>query len=233
MIYNEVNYKEFINYLKSLEDLKYKAFHSKLTLENNLIGIRTPILKKIAKDISANDIDSFIKCNKHEYYEEVMIHGLLIGYIKDFDIMTKYLDNYLKYITNWALCDLTCSNLKIFKKNQDKGFSYILKLINSTSPFTIRVGVVLLLNYYINDNYIDKIFDICNNIKNNDYYVLMSISWLISICFIKYQDKTLSYLEDNNLNTWTFNKAIDKIKDSKKVSKDVKLEINLLKKKGV
>lgn len=220
-------YNQFIKYLFSLQDTKYKEFHSKLTLENNLIGIRTPILKKIAKDISKTDYKSFLKYNQHEYYEEIMIHGLLIGYIDEFEETITYLDDYYKYITNWATCDLTCSNLKIFKKNLDKGFIYINKLIKNSNPWIIRVGVVLLLDYYINEKYLDKIFKICDKIKCRDYYVKMAIAWLISICYIKYPIVTKKYLNDNLLDDWTYNKAIQKIKESNRI--ESKKEIELLK----
>lgn len=221
------NYNKFIDYLFTLQDLKYKEFHSKLILSDNLIGIKTPILKAIAKNISKGDYKTFIKLNKHEFYEEIIIHGLIIGYLSDFKECLKYLDEFIPYVDNWAINDIVCANMKIFKKNQNEGFNIIKKYIKSNNPFQIRIGVVLLLDFYINDEFIDKIFNIIDNIHNDNYYVKMANAWIISICYIKYKEKTHNYLLNNNLDKFTFNKTISKICDSKRV--DIKDKINLIK----
>ena len=93
----------------------------------------------------------------------------------------------------------------------------ILNYIDSNNPFQIRIGIVLLLDFYINDKYIDKIFDIVDNIHNDNYYVRMANAWTLSICYIKYKEKTYNYLLNNNLDKFTFNKTISKICDSKRV----------------
>ena len=215
--WNKDNYNEFINYLFTFEDLKYKEFHSKLILSNNLIGIRTPLLKEIAKKISKGDYKTFIKLNKHKFYEETIIHGLIIGYLTDFNESLSLLDNFIPYVDNWAINDIVCANMKIFKKYQKIGFNKILKYIDSNNPFQIRIGIVLLLDFYINDKYIDKIFEIVDNIHNDNYYVRMANAWALSICYIKYKEKTYNYLLNNNLDKFTFNKTISKICDSKRV----------------
>lgn len=223
--WNKNNYDEFIKYLYSLEDIKYKDFHSKLIKKDNLIGIKTPILKDIAKKIyKSGNYKEFLNIVNHNLYEENMIHAFIIGFITDYDEMLYYLDKFIKYIDNWAICDLMCSNLKIISKNLDKSFKLIKKLIKTNSEFKIRVGLVLLLNYYINDNYIDEIFNITNNINNEEYYIKMAIAWLLSICYIKYPIKTIDYLKNNNLSNWVQNQTIQKIKESNRVtSKDKKI----------
>lgn len=215
--WNKDNYKEFINYLFTLKDSKYKEFHSKLILQNNIIGIRTPLLKEIAKKISKGDYKTFIKLNRHKYYEETIIHGLIIGYLNDFNKNLTLLDEFIPYVDNWAVNDIVCANMKILKKHQKEGFTKILNYIESNNPFHIRIGIVLLLDFYINDKYIDKIFKIIDNIKNDNYYVQMANAWLLSICYIKYKEKTYNYLLNNNLDKFTFNKTISKICDSKRV----------------
>ena len=227
--WNKDNYNKFINYLFTFEDIKYKEFHSKLILSNNLIGIRTPILKEIAKKISKGDYKTFIKLNKHEIYEEIIIHGLIIGYLSDFNESLSLLDNFIPYVDNWAINDIVCANMKCFNNNQEEGYVFILECISSDNPWIVRFGIVLLLNFYINDNYIDKILDICNTIKSDDYYVRMAIAWLISICYIKYKNKTLNFLKQTKIDDWTFNKAIQKIIESTRVEIDEKIELKKLK----
>ena len=190
-------YNDFLNELYKLQDLKYKEFHSSLILSDNLIGVRTPELKIIAKNISKSDYKKFFKENKHKLYEENIIHGLVLGYLKlNFNDLKPYIDEFIPYIDNWAVCDGTASNLKIFNKNKESGFIEIKKYLKDNNYWINRFGYVLLLDYYIEDKYIDEIFKLCNNYKN-EYYVKMAISWLISMCYIKYKDKTLKFLNNN------------------------------------
>lgn len=227
--WNKENYQKFLEYLDSLKDIEYKNFHAKLTKEDDLIGVKTPKLKSIAKDISKYNYQGFFKANTHKTYEERTIHGLVIGYLRNYDDTIFYLDRFFKYIDNWATCDLMCANLKIFKRNLDKGFIYINDLLSSNDGWKIRVALVLLNNYYVNDKYIDKLFDIADNVSCEQYYVKMSVAWLISTCYIKYQDKTYNYLLNNKLDDWIFNKTIQKIKESKRVGEKKKQELSLLK----
>ena len=218
----ELQYNLFTDYLYSLQDKKYREFHKKILKSDDLelIGIRTPNLKKIAKDISKSDYESFFKNNKHKTYEEVIIHGLVIGYLKrPFKEILDYLDIFLPYNVNWAINDIICANMEIFKKNLNDGYKYIKKLLNSSNPWNIRFGLVLLLDFYVNDGYIDELFNIIDKVKSKEYYVEMANAWLISICYIKYPDKTNKYLHNNNLDDFTYNKAISKICDSYRVSK--------------
>ena len=129
---------------------------------------------------------------------------------------------WIKYVTN-------VTNLKIFKNNKE-GYRYIKKLLKSREPFTIRFALVLLLDFYVNEEYIDKVLKIVNEIKHDNYYVKMANAWALSICYIKYPEKTIPFLKKNNLDKWTQNKAISKIKDSKRVIKEEKLKIDKLKK---
>lgn len=223
-------YNELVRYLYSLEDIKYKEFHSKLTYNTNIIGIKIPILKQISKDICKGNYLEFIEFVTTNTYEEWLIFGLIIGYSKlDFNKKLELLDKYIINIDNWASCDIVCANMKDFKKNKEKGYKYIFKLIKSNKCWNIRVGLVLLLDFYINDEYLDNIFAICNSIKSDEYYVKMAVAWLISICYIKHKDKTLKYLNNNNLDKFTYNKAIQKIVESTRVSTEEKNMLKLMK----
>ena len=168
--WNKKTYKKFIDYLYTLQDKKYKDFHFKLLKNDSikLIGIRTNNLKLLAKQISKTNYDEFIKINTHETYEEVVIHGFILSFVKDFDKLLKLLDDFVKYIDNWATNDLVSASLKQFKKNQEKGYNYILKCLNG-NDYMIRFGLTLLLNHYLNDDYIDKVLNISNNINNDNY----------------------------------------------------------------
>lgn len=211
--------------LYDYQDLKYLKFNKKILNNDNIciIGVRVPILRKIAKEMVINNNLEYLYKNK-KYYEEIMIHGLILGYLKlPFNELLEKLDEFIPLVDNWAICDTVCSNLKIFKKNLDEGFIYINKLLKSNDEFTVRFGLVLLLDYYINDEYIDEILDICVNICNDKYYILMANAWLLSICYIKYKDKTLNLLNNYLLDYTLKKKTIYKICDSNRVLKKDKI----------
>lgn len=217
------DYNKIIDYLYQKRDIKYKEFHCSLKGASEMIGVRTNILKSIAKEISKNDYQDFIKLNNKYYYEEKAILAYLIGYLKiDFSDVIMILEDNINYFDTWALTDGLCANLKIFKKHLDEGFVFINKLLDSNT-WHIRIGLVLLLDYYINDDYIDKVLEISLSIKNNDYYVMMANAWLVSICYIKYPDKTKVIL--NKLDIVTRRKTISKINDSRRVKEKISVKL--------
>lgn len=229
-IWTKKEYNLFLKKLESYSDSKYRDFHSSLIKDNNnnnkLIGVRTPILKSIAKEISKTDYKKWLKYNNHKTYEETIIHGLILGYLNiNFKDFLDLFDNFIPLIDNWAICDIVCANTKIFKKNLDEGITYINNCLNNDNPWIKRVGIVLLLNYYINDKYIDLVLKIASNIKSDEYYVKMANAWLISICYIKYPIKTEIFLNNTKIDNWTYNKTLSKICDSKRINKDTKIKL--------
>ena len=207
------------------QDLKYKLFNDKIINTNyETIGIRMPILKKLAKEIAKSDYHEYFN-KEHKYYEEYMIYGLIIGYLKlPFIEILNLLDSYIPYIDNWACVDTTVSNLKCFKDNLNDGYKYILKLIKGDT-YSIRFGLVLLLNYYIKDEYIDHILNLILNIKNNEYYVMMAKAWLLSYTYINYKEKTLQVLMNPKIDKVLVNKTISKICDSYRLNSKDKEEV--------
>lgn len=204
--WNKADYQAFINFLFTFEDLEYKSFNSKIVLKDNLIGIRIPILKKIAKELAKGNYKEFISIMNHNYHEEVLIHGLILGYIKD---PMNYFDDYIKYMKDWQSCDITISNMKSFKYNQD--INNIKKYLNH------RVGYVILLNYYIKDEYIDELYNIVDTYNSNNYYVKMAVAWLLSYLIIYDKNRAVEYLQKSKLDDFTYNKGIQKAIESKKI----------------
>ena len=204
--WNKSDYQKFVDFLFSFEDLEYKNFNSKLVLKNNLIGIRVPILKKIAKELAKGNYKEFVSIMNHNYHEEVLIHGLILGYIKD---PMNYFDDYIKYMNDWQSCDITISNMKYFKYNQD--INYIKKYLYH------RVGYVILLTYYIKDEYIDELYNIVDNYNSDSYYVKMAVAWLLSYLIIYDKNRAVKYLKKSKLDDFTYNKGIQKAIESKKI----------------
>lgn len=231
-IWNKKNYQEYIKHLHSIKEPKYKEFHSKLCFTKyKILGIRLPILRNIAKTISKTNIIDFLNLTNHTYYEEVMIEGLVISTIKEEILFDKYFFPYINKIDNWAICDTFCNSIKIVNTNPQKYFPIFKNLSLQEDEFTSRVGLVTILSHFIKEPYIKEIFEILDNIKSDKYYINMAESWLICELYIKFPKLTEQYLLNNNLNNFTHNKSISKIKDSYRISKSTKDYLNTLKRK--
>ena len=220
LVWDKNKYQDYTKYLNNYkEDKKFIDFNKKLIFTKyEILGIKVPNMRKIAKEISKTNIISFLNNVENNTYEEVMIEGLVISYIKEVDLCIKYFNKFINKIDNWAICDTCISSMKIVNKNKELFLKQIKKYIKSKNEYVVRVGVVLLLNYYIEDSYIDLVFDIIDSINREDYYINMAIAWLVSVCFVKYRNKTFKYLNDNKLNRFTYNKSIQKIIESYRVS---------------
>lgn len=229
---NKNNYNEFIEYLKSISDEKYREFHSKLVPNTNLkfIGVRLPIMRKIAKEILKGDYLEFLEVCKSTYYEEVMLRGLVTAQIKgDFEDTAKRVDEFLPYVDNWAVCDTFCNTLKGIKKFLPQFFEHIKGYMQSDNPWTLRVGFVLMMTYYISDEYIDTALDFCERVKSEHYYVQMGKAWLMATAYAKHPDKTKQFLLLAEIDDKTFNMTIQKCMDSFRISKEDKIFLKTLK----
>ena len=223
-IWNKENYKEFLKYLLSLQDIEYKEFHSSLVSNSKyeMIGIRVPIMRNVAKKIAKSNIEDFLEYAQNKYYEEVMIQGLVISHIKDEELFYKYFIKYINKIDNWAICDSFCSSIKIVRKYEEKYFKEALKMSLNKEEFTSRVGLVMILNHFISQKNLKIIFDTLNKIQSEKFYINMAEAWLVCEIYIKYPKETKDFINNNKLNKFTQNKVISKIHDSFRVSKEEK-----------
>lgn len=231
-IWNDKTYQEYIKYLESLKDQKYKEFQGKLIFTKyEMLGIRIPKLRSIAKQISKTDISSFLKITQNKYYEEVMINGFVVSSIKDENLFDKYFLQHIQFIDDWSLCDSFCNSIKQVRDNKDKYFRMALELSLSKEEFISRVGLITILSHFIEKNYLKEIFKILNNIQSDKYYINMAEAWLICELYIKYPKETTRFLIKNKLNKFTQNKSISKIRESYRISKEEKDYLNTLKRK--
>ena len=230
--WDEKKYSDFLNYLKTLSDGEYKKFNSRIINDDTVkyIGVRTSELRKIAKIIAKNDYLGFIKFNKHEFYEERALHGFVIGYADiDYNKLIKMMREFIPYLSSWALVDLFVTKFKQVQDNKDEALNEAVKFTQSDNPWEIRLGIIILLNLYVEEKYINKVLEIAAGIRNEHYYVKMGNAWLISECYVKFPDETTKLLKDKKLYPWTQNKAIQKIREAFRVSKENKEFLKTLK----
>lgn len=226
--------EEITEKLFLLADPKYQEFQSSLCPgTNNIIGVRVPVLRGVAKEIVKSDWRAFLEKKKSDYYEEVMLQGMVIGLATmEMEERFSYLKKFIPQINNWAVCDVTCAGLKFARKHQEQVWDFLMPYLNSKREFEIRFGVVMLLDFYITQNYIEKVLEILNELKHEGYYVKMAVAWAISVCYIKFPKETMRLLQDNKLDNFTYNKALQKIVESYRVSKQDKEIIRAMKRKN-
>ncbi len=200
--------------LYEYQDLKYREFNQKIVnTKYPMIGVRIPILRQLAKNIT---YEEFIKESSLNTYEEVMLLGMLIPKIKDEAKRIKAIKDYIKYIDCWSLCDTFCSNLKFIKKDLDKYYSFIINYLSKSKIYYIRFGLVMLLKYVQEDKYWDDILNRILLITNNDYYVQMATAWLLSEMAVYNKERIFLYA--NKLNPMIKKMLYQKMKDSYRIA---------------
>lgn len=219
--------------LFELADQKYKEFHGGLCPRtNNIIGVRVPVLRNYAKELAKKyRTEELLKQIDNQYYEEIMLQGMLIGLAKeDFKNIQKQIEDFVPKIDNWAVCDVFCAGLKITKNHKEEMWNLIQKYLKSKKEFEIRFGVVMILDYYIETEYLEKDFQIFNSITSQDYYVQMAVAWALSICLIKFYNETMKYLKTADLDKFTYNKALQKAIESYRITDKQKDVLRSMKK---
>lgn len=223
--------KEIEDKLFELQDVKYRDFQAKLIPNVNpqtIIGVRTPKLKKLAKEIiKENNYESFLEELPHKYYEENQLHMFIISAIKDYDECLKRFNEFLPYVDNWATCDQ--SSPKVFKKNSDKIINEIKVWIKSKETYTIRFGINMLMRIFLDDDFDEKYLEMVSKVKSKEYYVNMMIAWYFATALAKQYDDTISYIENKVLDTWTHNKTIAKAIESYRITNEQKEYLRTLK----
>lgn len=210
--------KEIISFLESNRDEKYSSFSSKLIKDNlYIVGVRLPVLLDFAKN-HIKDIDKILRVEDDNIFEIRMIKLFVISLLKDIETYKKYFDISIEMITNWSLCDSFIMHSKVIKKDREYFFSKARELIESEKEFHKRIGFIILLGFFIDDDYVDKVFEIISSCKTNGYYSEMALAWLISVLYIKYTQKAKEFLLNNKIDKSILKMSIRKIKDSYRVS---------------
>lgn len=218
-------------------DKRYREFNSSLLPgTDNVLGVSIPKLrmfaKQLTKELTKEDWETFVKEANPTYYEETMLQGMVIGLTKmDLQDRIPYIKMFIPRINNWGVCDIFCGELKTtVSKNKEYMWNFLQTYLKSDKEFELRFGIVMML-HYIDSEYIDHILIYSDTFRHEGYYARMAMAWLLSICFIKFPEKTMNHLEQSNLDNWTYNKALQKIVESLRVDKETKETIKGMKRK--
>lgn len=215
--------------LIQISESGYRKFNAKLLPGiDNILGVRQPALRQMAKEIAKGDWRSFLDTSESLYFEERMLQGLVINYAKcsPEDKLT-LTASFIPKIDNWSVCDCFCR--KVSAKERDALWSYILPLFNSDSEYEIRFAVVMSLKNFVDIQHIEEVFKIFEQINHNGYYARIAIAWAISGYCVEFPERTEEYLKTTTLDNWIVNKSIQKIVESYRVSADIKERLKKLK----
>lgn len=216
-----------------LADEDYRKFQAKLIPgEDRILGVRLPNLRILAKEIVKGDWREFLQTAQDEYYEEIMLQGLVIGYAKaEPQEILSYTAKFIPKITNWGVCDSFCTGLKIAQKHPTLVWDFMKPYLRSQEEFEIRFAVIMILAHYMKDDFIDEVISSLDQIRHEGHYVKMGVAWAISVCYVKYPEKTMAYLKNSTLDDFTFNKSLQKILESYRVDQESKKVIRSMKRK--
>ena len=217
--------------LFELADEKYADFQAKLTpgVDRELfIGVRVPAARKLAKELyKSGDFEAFLTELPHKYYDENMLHGLILSEFKDYDECVEQVDMFLPYVDNWAICDIMSP--KCFKKNKDRLIGKIIEWSESNLVYTSRFGMGMLMTHFLDDDFRQEYLDIPARVKLDDYYAKMMVAWFFATALAKQWDAAIPYIENNALEPWIHNKTIQKARESNRITPQQKDYLKTLK----
>lgn len=218
--------------LLELAEPEYQAFASGLLPDTgNLLGVRLPKLRGIAKKLAGRDAREYLDAEPGLYFEEVMLRGMIIGYAPFTDEERKQeLERFLPAIRDWSVCDSSCITYKFMRENREEWFTFLEKYIADGREFVCRFAVVCILDHFLTDSFIDKILTALGTFHGTGYYDKMGAAWLLSMCYVNYREKTLDFLGSAGLDSFTYQKTLQKICESSLADSRDKAKIRAMKK---
>ena len=223
--------EEIRDELFQLQDEKYRDFQYKLipTVDpEKIIGVRTPELRNYAKQLmKREDLEEFLTDLPHQFFDENQLHAFVLSGMKDYDRCIDSVCRFLPYVDNWATCDQMSP--KVFKKHRPELLEYIRKWIRSDETYTVRFGVGMLMEHFLDEDFKPEYLDMVAGLRSDEYYINMMIAWYFATALAKQYDAALPYIEEQRLEPWTHNKAIQKSVESYRITPEQKAYLKSLK----
>ena len=217
--------------LFQLQDEPYRDFQGKLipTVDlNTIIGVRTPQLRKLAKQLAKrDDVHDFLDILPHSYFDENQLHAFIISEIKDFNCCMDEVCRFLPFVDNWATCDQLSP--KIFKKNRQELISYIREWIVSNQTYTVRFAIGMLMQHFLEEDFDLDSLELVADVRSDEYYINMMIAWYFATALAKQYEAAIPFIEEKRLDNWTHNKAIQKSVESRRITQEQKVYLKSLK----
>lgn len=217
-----------------MQDEAYAAFQAKLTPgipADSFIGVRVPLLRAFAKEYAKDSAcKEFLAQLPHRYYDENILHGMLISQMKDYEECVEATERFLPFVDNWAVCDTMSP--KVFGKNKARLIEKIREWSASSHTYTCRFGLEMLMKFYLDADFREEYLEIVAAARSEEYYVKMMVAWFFATALAKQWDASVTYIMERKLAPWTHNKAIQKARESFRITQEQKEYLNALKVKN-
>lgn len=222
--------EEIKKQLLEMREDGYKKFSAALVPGcDNMLGIRLPLLKKLANELEKGDWRAYLENACDDYFEETMLQGFVLGFVKTgIEEILPYVEKFIPKINNWSVCDSFCANFKVAAREREKMWTFLMNYREGLE-FEQRVVAVMLMDHFLTEEYIDRVLSILENLTNPGYYTKMAVAWAIATAYAKFPDKTRPIIEERRLDAWTHNKAIQKMLESYRIAEDDKTYLKTLK----
>lgn len=221
--------------LTGLAEPEYKQFNSKLIPNINpdtILGVRLPVLRKIAARLAKGEWREYLEEAADDSFEEIMLQGMVIGRAKmDFPELLARVERFLPKIDNWAVCDSFCGGLKQVEKHREEMWPFLVQCLADDRAYVIRFGAVMLMDYDMEEDRVEEALRLLDAVCHEDYYVKMAVAWVLSIYYVHFPEHVMPYLQKNHLDDFTYNKALQKITESRRISPEEKERIRGMKRK--
>ena len=218
--WSDQDYQLLCAELRGLADEPYREFHQKLITDRCVVvGVRMPQLRRMAKEIAKGNQETLFPLLREEVYEEMMLYGLVLGYQKGtFSRLLAQLGDFIPKINNWAVCDCTVAGLTAVKQEREEFFRFLQPYLVAENEFALRFAVVSLMHYYTDALWLDRVLTVYRRVEHPGYYVKMAVAWGVAEAYVKDREKTTALLKERCLDRETQNKAVQKIRDSYRVT---------------
>ena len=231
MLHNNMPIPAVIDQLFCLQDTAYRAFQAKLiptVAAESVIGVRTPVLRTLAKQlVKADRTEAFIAALPHRYFDENQLHAFIISETKNFDTCIAQVEQFLPYIDNWATCDQLLP--RVFKKHHQALLTHIDRWLVSPRTYTVRFAIGMLLRHFLDDDFNPVYLQKVAALRSEEYYIRMMVAWYIATALAKQYDASLPIIQEQRLDPWTHNKAIQKACESYRITDEQKAYLRTLK----
>lgn len=223
--------KEIRTFFETHAEEKFQKFTSGLIPGSDpILGVRVPVIRALAKRIAEEDWRTYLAQAKDDSYEEIMLQGLVIGYAKaDIEEILTCAKTFIPKIHDWSVNDGFCSTFKIAQKNRERVWEFLMQYCDSPNEFEQRVVAVMLMNHFLAEDYLDRVFAVWDDLKHEGYYCKMGIAWGLATAYAKFPGRTYAFLLENNLDDFTYNKAIQKMIESYRIFEEDKVRLRQMK----
>ena len=225
--------EEIREYLQEHAEEKFQKFTSGLIPGTDpILGVRLPEIRKLARQLAREDWRSYLKEARDDSYEEIILQGFVIGYARgDIEEILSYAKIFIPKIHDWSVNDGFCSTFKIAQKHREKVWDFLMSYCTSPNEFEQRVVAVMLMDHFLVDEYIDRVLAVWDQLKHEGYYCKMGVAWGVATAYVKFPKETHAFLLNNHLDDFTYNKAIQKMIESYRISPEEKEMLRTMKRK--